>query len=140
VDREERDVEFEERIEREARSMREQPDRDIRITANERGRRSGTHAFLHRHLDKLPKVREVLSRTVESIEAFGIRRIETVWDEFLADGERPTRSQFMYRAGLSNKGEQSADVQAALEEALQILGDTVPFKHEGVSDTSGLKS
>jgi len=61
--------------------------------------------------------------------ALGTRTgIETVRDEFLAQGERPTRSQFMCRAGLNNKVKQSADVQAAIEDALRRLADTVPFK------------
>jgi hypothetical protein len=126
-DWEKRDEDFAEKIERAAKEMREQPERNVRITANELGRRSGTHAFLHRQLDKLPKVREVLARVVESIEAFAIRRIETVRNEFLSQGQRPTRSQFMYRAGLSNKVKQSVEVQAAIEDALQLLADTVPI-------------
>jgi hypothetical protein len=80
------------------------------------------------HETKLPRVREVLSRVVESIEVFPIRRIEAVRDEILANGDRPIRSQIMYRAGLSNKVKQSPVVQAGIEEALRILGDSGPFK------------
>jgi len=34
----------------------------------------------------------------------------------------------MYCAGLSNKVKQAVEVQAAIEDALQRLRDTVPFK------------
>lgn len=60
----------------------------IRITRQIVGARIGCVALLQKHLRKLPKTEMLLSKAVESVEDFQIRRIRKVCDDMRSNGER----------------------------------------------------
>lgn len=126
VDWEKRDAEIAALIVQAAIDLKNLSGKPKRITVNALGQVSGTYRLVTKHRDKLRLTRLALARVVESTEEFSVRRINSVRDRFLADRNLPTRSHFMYVAGVSDKARESPLVQAAIEDALQVMNETIP--------------
>ncbi len=110
-----------------------------RITISLISREAGTFGLL-KHIERLPQSKAVLESNAESIEDFAVRRINAVRDAFLAARQRPTRSAFMYRAGLSAKVKRSGRVRLAIENALNnLFENTQPCVEPFLSAEIGLK-
>ncbi|MGA2604436.1 MAG: TnsD family Tn7-like transposition protein [Verrucomicrobiia bacterium] len=126
VNWEKRDADIAALIVQAATHLKSLPGKPKRITVNALGQVSGTYRTVTKHRDKLRLTRLALARVVESTEEFAVRRINSVRDRFLADRTLPTRSHFMYVAGVSEKARESPLVQSAVEDALQVMRETMP--------------
>jgi hypothetical protein len=122
---EKRDAEIAALIVQAATHLKSLPGKPKRITVNALGQVSGTYRTVTKHRDKLRLTRLALARVVESTEEFAVRRINSVRDRFLADRNLPTRSHFMYVAGVSDKAKKSPLVQDAVEDALQVMREAM---------------
>jgi hypothetical protein len=126
VDWEKRDAEIAALIVQAAIHLRSLSGKPKRLTVNALGQVSGTYRLVTKHRDKLRLTRLALARVVESTEEFAVRRINSVRDRFLADRNLPTRSHFMYVAGVGDKAREGSLVEAAIEDALQVMRETIP--------------
>ncbi|WML50583.1 TnsD family Tn7-like transposition protein [Neobacillus sp. PS3-34] len=75
---EKRDQEMAKQVELIVTSILSEKYKLIRVTKNEIGRRLGKLASLSKGLEQLPKTKELLNQSIESVEQFQIRRIKNV--------------------------------------------------------------
>jgi len=126
IDWELRDYEIAAKVLQVAIERKRHPESLKRITTSLLGRLTGQTVNITKHIDRLPLTAVAIKGLVESTENFAIRRVNTVRDQYLAARRIPTRSDFMYKAGLGTKIKQHPNVQLAIENALRVMKDTIP--------------
>ena len=92
----------------------------MRITLSALGRQIGQIALLQQHLDKLPQASQALRVLVESREAFAVRRIWWLANQFAQTHWVPKEWMLIRLAGIE-RVLKHADVQAALRQAMSML-------------------
>lgn len=101
--------------------LKNKVDRVCRITANSIAREMGIkERLLQKNLAKLPSTTTVINKYTETHEDFAVRRIKCLAEDYLKRGVKPTRWDFIKRAGLS-KAIQSKKVIEYLDEILYHL-------------------
>ena len=103
VDWEQRDAQYEQQIRQLIPTLiaPEHPPR--RITANAIGKAIGLQeAYLTKNHDKLPRTTKLLAEHTETHEAFALRRIAWVGNQYATEQTCPSESKFIKKAGLSD--------------------------------------
>lgn len=101
-----------------------QQTRPKRITVSTIAKGVGELTLLQKHLDKLPRVAQVLPQFTETLEDVAIRRVRWATELYLSELKHPTREQLIKRAYLDKKVVASSAVQYAIDLALnQFVGD-----------------
>lgn len=76
------------------------PGKPIRITKSSIGRQIGEKAIIEKHLERLPKTRQILGELVDSQEQVQIRRLFWAAQEFAFQGENIAAWKIIRKAGL----------------------------------------
>lgn len=103
------------------KQIRELPGKPVRISIAAIVRQIGYRTYLEQALDKLPQTSKVMKQNLESLEAHSLRCINWAESQFRKEGVCPSRSEFIYRAGIRNKTGKKAKAQTAIEAALHRL-------------------
>jgi hypothetical protein len=77
-----------------------------RMSISSLGKQTGSLSLLHKHLDKLPRTREVLEMVSETIEDFQDRRIVYVIEQMKENRIKPVVWKIMRAAGLKKGAEE----------------------------------
>ena len=120
VNWQQRDQQLAQLVEISAHRLRHQAGKPTQITLAAIGRDIGQLALLQQHLPKLPVVAQLLGSLVETREAFAIRRIQWVTQQYEEERYHPTRWEFIKRAGIERIVAELS-VSEALNEALRKL-------------------
>jgi Tn7-like transposition protein D/TniQ len=120
VDWRQRDQQLAQLVEISAHRLRHQAGKPTQITLAAIGRDIGQLALLQQHLPKLPVVARLLGHLAETREAFAIRRIQWVTQQYEAEHYHPKRWEFVKRAGIERIVAELS-INEALNEALQKL-------------------
>jgi Tn7-like transposition protein D/TniQ len=118
VDWQQRDQQLAQLVEISAQRLRHQVGKPTHITLAAIGRDIGQLAVLQQHLLKLPAVAQLLGSLVETREAFAIRRIQWVTQQYEAERYQPKRWEFIKRAGIERIAAERT-VSEVLDEALR---------------------
>jgi hypothetical protein len=84
-------------------------------------RRIGYQIWIENRLDKLPLTAKALAESLESLEAYMIRKVEWATEFFIQEGKRPTRLQLRVKATVRNATGQKPTVQNAINMAMVKL-------------------
>ncbi|MCI0541069.1 MAG: hypothetical protein L0Z50_38190 [Verrucomicrobiales bacterium] len=95
--------------------------RPKQVTMTSIGKKLGTLAYFHKHLDKLPRTNQRLRDVVETREDFAERRIRNVTEYFRAKRILPKRWELVRAAGLRPALADSPPVRVAITGALKKL-------------------
>jgi hypothetical protein len=91
----------------------------IRVSVSSLGKCTGHLSLLHKHLDKLPRTREVLNLVLENIEEYQERRITYVVEEMKRNKIKPVIWKIMRAAGLK-KGDEHKVIRIVLRECSEV--------------------
>lgn len=72
----------------------------VRITVSTVGKEIRRLSLLEQHLDKLPRCKELIEKSIESTEAFRVRRIRSTAEELREESEELVRWKLVRLAGL----------------------------------------
>jgi Tn7-like transposition protein D/TniQ len=120
VDWQQRDQQLAQLVEISAQRLRHQAGKPMRITLAAIGRDIGQLALLQQHLPKLPAVAQLLDSLVETREAFAIRRIQWVRQQYEEELRIPRRWEFIKRASIDRLAT-LPQIEEALDSALRKL-------------------
>ena len=120
VDWQQRDQQLAQLVEISAHRLRHQAGKPMQITLAAIGRDIGQLALLQQHLPKLPAVAQLLDSLVETREAFAIRRIQWVRQQYEEELRIPRRWEFIKRAGIDRLAT-IPQIEEALDSALRKL-------------------
>ncbi len=120
VDWQQRDQQLAQLVEISAHRLRHQAGKPTQITLAAIGRDIGQLALLQQHLPKLPVVARLLGGLVETREAFAIRRIQWVTQQYEEELRIPKRWEFIKRAGIDRLAT-IPQIEEALDAALRKL-------------------
>jgi hypothetical protein len=102
------------------------PSRPVRASKAAVIRRIGHQIWIENRLDKLPLTAKALEESVESLEAYMIRKVEWATEFFSRECMYPTRLQFVVKASVRNAAGQALTVQNAIIVAMQKLRTSSP--------------
>ncbi len=82
------------------------PGPPVRLTISTLGREIGKLALIQQHLDKLPRTAKTLRELVETREAFAVRRLWWVTEDYRQRHIYPQRWQLVRKAGVAGLADQ----------------------------------
>lgn len=92
-------------------------------------REVGYQIWIENRLDKLPLTAKALTESLESLEAYMIRKVEWATEFFIQEGRCPTRLHLMVKASVRNAAGQTPIVQGAINIAMAKLEARFPPRH-----------
>jgi hypothetical protein len=98
------------------------PGRPVRASKAAVMRKIGYQIWIENRLDKLPLTAKALTESLESLEAYMIRKVKWATEFFIQEGRYPTRLQLVVKAAVRNAAGQSPSVQNAIEVEMTKLG------------------
>jgi hypothetical protein len=136
VDWKSRDVQLAEAVRNSAVRLKNVDGRPIRITRRAIGRDINQVVAIQACLNKLPLTAKILDAVVETREAYTIRRIWWVAEDFRRENIYPTKCKLEHKSGINSSNGLAAipQVQKALNDALQFLKPIGTFKSENPFD------
>jgi hypothetical protein len=102
------------------------PGRPVRASKAAVIRRIGHQIWIENRLDKLPLTTKALAESLESLEAYMIRKVEWATEFFIREGRYPTRLQLMVKASVRNAAGQAFSAQNAINGAMARLRTSFP--------------
>jgi len=120
VDWEKRDEELAEQVRETAADLKAQTTPVKRTSKTAIAKLLNKITPLHLYLHKLPRTAQSLAEVVETHEEFVIRRIWTVAEGYCAEGQIPSRTQFIRKAKLKS-AISKPDIALVFEQALHLL-------------------
>jgi hypothetical protein len=104
-----------------AKRIKNLMEKPVRVSLAKIIREIGYKVHLEMRLEKLPYTTEALDKSLESLEAFAIRKVKWAESSYRKEGTCPTRHQIMIRAVIRNKSGGAPVVQSAIDAALERL-------------------
>jgi hypothetical protein len=89
-------------------------------------RRIGHQIWIENRLGKLPLTAKALDESVESLEAYMIRKVDWAAEFFIQEGRCPTRLQLTVQASVRNDAGQEPSVQSAIDVVMAKLEASFP--------------
>lgn len=75
-------------------------EKTCRITKSKLGKTLGISSLLEHHLEKLPKTKLLIEKSIESIESYQIRRVRTIIEKMIENDEKLIEWKIYRKAGL----------------------------------------
>jgi hypothetical protein len=121
VDWESWDVRLAAAIEAMAAEIKQTNEYPVRVSLAAITKVVGHHAWFEKNLDRLPLTAEAISKNVESVEEFLLRRVKWTEDHYRRESVLPARYKFEGRAGTKGRKGNTQRVQDAIDVALTNL-------------------
>lgn len=95
------DRQLSEKVKRVCREILSEP-KPTRVSITEIIKRTGNKNWLEKADEKLPLTSELLEKSLESLEAFMLRKLKWAEEQYVREKVMPTRNQLMCRAAIRN--------------------------------------